>query len=156
MSTKEKNKALIRHFYKSINEVNHLRQIIEPRTLEVGIKKAVNNIFTEFYTHNCCIHDTKGDRSLEDIIEDTISYFTKFSGFRTTVEEMIAEANKVVTRWTMYVTYKDILLDITVSDKQHIINGTTISRMEKGKVVEEWVFMERPSSIQQFEALPSR
>ena len=101
------------------------------------------------------MHDAKGDRSLEEVIKETTSYFTAFPDIRATVEDMIAEGDKVGTRWTMHITHEAKLRRIPATPKQ-VIKGITIRRIANGKVVEEWLLMDRPDLVEQFGTIPSQ
>ena len=107
MSIKEVNIALIRRFYRSICEVSYLQQINEVDNRETGIINFIRNTFAEVYTSDCLIHDIKGDRSFEEVIKETASYFVAFPDTKIIVEDMIADGDKVVTRWTMRSTHED-------------------------------------------------
>ena len=153
MMSIKKNKALIHRFYRSICEVSYLQQINEVDIREKSIINIIRNIFAEVYTSDCLMHDIKGDRSLEEVITETASYFTTFPDTKIIIEDMIADGNKVVTRWTMHSTQKDILRDIPTTDKKNVIKGITLRRMANGKVVEEWTLTDMPSFMQQIQAI---
>ena len=156
MSIKKINKAIIRRFYRSIREVSYLQQINEVDIHETGILNSMRNIFSEVYTSDCLMHDTKGDRSLEEVMKETASYFAAFPDTKTIVEDMIADGDKVVTRWTMCSTHKDTLCDIPTTGKKTVIKGITLRRMVNRKVVEEWSLTDAPSFMQQIQAITTQ
>jgi steroid delta-isomerase-like uncharacterized protein len=156
MSIKEINKERISHFYHSIREVSYLRTINEVGVRETGIINSIRNIFAEVYASDCLIHNTKGDSSLEEVIMETASYFAAFPDTKTIVEDMIADGDKVVTRWTMQNTHKDILHGSQTTGKKNVINGITLRRIANGKVIEEWSLTDMPSVISQVDAFLSQ
>ena len=148
MSTEE-NKAIIRRYYDSFGKENYVRQIREA-------EKVVRTIFAEAYAPGCFMHATEGDRSLEEDIKEAASYFAAFPDLRATVEDMIAEGDKVVTRWTMRGTHEGMVRDIPATGKQVTVKGVTIKRMANGKVVEEWSLIDMLGLLQQVGAITSK
>jgi steroid delta-isomerase-like uncharacterized protein len=61
-----------------------------------------------------------------------------FPDFQVTVEDQIAEGDKVVTRWTARGTHKGEFQGIPPTGRQSAITGITIDRIANGKVVECW------------------
>lgn len=61
-----------------------------------------------------------------------------FPDLQVTVEDQIAEGDKVVTRWTARGTHQGEFQGIPPTDRQGTITGITIDRIANGKVVECW------------------
>ena len=61
-----------------------------------------------------------------------------FPDFRVTVEDQIAEGDKVVTRWTARGTHQGEFQGMPPTGKHGAITGITIDRIANGKVVECW------------------
>jgi steroid delta-isomerase-like uncharacterized protein len=61
-----------------------------------------------------------------------------FSDLRVTVEDQIAEGDKVVTRWTARGTHLGDFRGIPPTGQHGAITGVTIDRIANGKVVECW------------------
>jgi steroid delta-isomerase-like uncharacterized protein len=55
-----------------------------------------------------------------------------------TVDDMIAEGDKVVTRWTARATHKGPLMGIAPTGKHVTVSGIWIDRIADGKIAEEW------------------
>lgn len=152
----EENKAIVRRFYESIGHENQARQIREAGNPIAGAEKVVRAIFTQAYTPDCLMHATEGDRSLEEDIKDTALYFAAFPDIKATVEDVIAEGDKVVARWTMRGTHENAVKDIPATGKKVTVNGITIKHMANGKVVEEWALINMLSLFQQIGATPPK
>ncbi len=82
-------------------------------------------------------------------------YLSAFPDMRVTVEDVIAEADKVVTRWTIRGTHRGELMGIAPTDEQVEIEGITIQRIEGGKIAEEWERYDNLGTMQQIGAIPS-
>jgi steroid delta-isomerase-like uncharacterized protein len=51
---------------------------------------------------------------------------------------MIAERNEVVIHWVARGTHKGIFLEMPATNRTAKVSGTTIFRIEDGKMVEQW------------------
>ena len=155
MSTGE-NKAFIRRFYESIGREDSVRRIRDAENREAEAEKVIRTIFSEYYAPDCLMHATEGERSLEEDIQYSVIFFTAFPDLRATVEDMVAEGDKVVTRWTMHGTHEGTLRDISATGKQVTVKGVTIKRIANGKVVEEWSLIDMLGLMQQLGVIPSQ
>jgi len=61
-----------------------------------------------------------------------------FSDAVVTVEDQIAEGDRVVTRWSAKNTHTGEFLGIPATGKQVTVTGITLGRIAGGKLVEEW------------------
>ena len=78
-----------------------------------------------------------------------------FPDLRVTLEDDIAEGNKVVSRWRAQGTHQGELMGIAPTGNQMAITGITIDRIEEGKIVEEWENWDALGMMQQIGAVPS-
>jgi steroid delta-isomerase-like uncharacterized protein len=65
-------------------------------------------------------------------------FFNAYPDFRATVDDMVAEGDKVVTRYTAHATHKGAFRGTPASGKEVTFTGICISRFKDGKIVEEW------------------
>jgi predicted ester cyclase len=72
-----------------------------------------------------------------------------------TINDLIAEDDKVVARWTLKATHKGDYMGIPPTNKQIILNGIYIIRIENGKQVEWWLEADFLSLMQQLGVIPS-
>ncbi len=77
------------------------------------------------------------------------SFLKAFPDLHFTVEDMIAEGDKVVVRWTMRGTHQGDLMGIAPTGKQVTLPGILISRIAEGRVVEDWDSFDRLDMMQQ-------
>jgi predicted ester cyclase len=61
-----------------------------------------------------------------------------FADAEATIDDQIAEGDKVVTRWTFRSTHKGKFMGIAPTGKRVTITGINIHRIEGGKIVELW------------------
>jgi steroid delta-isomerase-like uncharacterized protein len=72
-----------------------------------------------------------------------------FSDLSRTVEDLIAEGDKVTLRITARGTHTGIFQGIAASGKKTEITGIAIRRIVDGKIVEEWVVNDQLGLMQQ-------
>lgn len=82
-------------------------------------------------------------------------YFTAFPDLRITIEEMVAEGDKVVTRWATRATHKGDLMGIPPTGKQLTITGISIDRIAGGKIAETWTNFDALGMLQQVGVVPA-
>jgi predicted ester cyclase len=81
-------------------------------------------------------------------------YLAGFPGGAITVDDQIVEGDKVATRWTGRGTQTGEIAGIAPTGKEATISGLTISRLEDGKVVEEWTTWDTLGMLVQLGAIP--
>lgn len=75
---------------------------------------------------------------------------------QTTTEDLFAEGNKVVERWSMSMTHTgESFLGAPASGKRAQVTGTSIYRIADGKIVEHWANMDFLGVLQQFGLAPA-
>ena len=80
--------------------------------------------------------------------------FAAFAEVHCTVEDIVAEGDKVALRWTWGGTHKGKYMGIAPTGKQVTLTGIVISRIVGGKNVEEWGEMDMLGMMQQLGAVP--
>lgn len=82
-------------------------------------------------------------------------YRSAFEGAQITVKEQIAEGDLVSTRWEGRGTHTGELMGIGPTGKEVVVSGLTLSRLEGGKIVEEWTNWDTLGMLQQIGAVPA-
>ena len=77
-----------------------------------------------------------------------------FPDQRVTVEDMIAEGDKVVTRYTSSGTHKGDFMGIPATGNKVVATGIVISRIAEGKIAEEWEEFDGVGFMQQLGVIP--
>jgi steroid delta-isomerase-like uncharacterized protein len=65
-----------------------------------------------------------------------------FPDLQLTVDDQVAEGDKVVTRWHGQMTHLGMLGSVPATGKRVTITGITIDRFDGGKIVEAWRSMD--------------
>jgi steroid delta-isomerase-like uncharacterized protein len=79
-----------------------------------------------------------------------------FSDLHVTIEDLLAEGDEVAVRWTLRGTHDGELRGgIPATGRRVEVSGITISRIEKGKVVESWGNYDLLGMLQQLNVMPA-
>ena len=118
-----------------------------------GNLQVTDELFTPNYEHRDASTPDFG-RGPEGERKRAILYRTAFPDLRLTIEDIIAEGETVMTRWSCRGTHKGDLLGIAPTGKQINISGVTITRLEKGKLAEGYVNWDALGLMQQLGVVP--
>ena len=90
-----------------------------------------------------------------DTIKDEVGYFhSAFPDFFWTVEDQVAEGDKVTTRYTLGGTHQGEFFGVPASGRRVEISGINVDRFEGGKLVEEWASYDLLGGLRQIGAIP--
>jgi predicted ester cyclase len=84
-----------------------------------------------------------------------VATYDAFSDLKRPVEDLVAEGDKVVARWTSTGTHDGPFQGIPPTGKTISTSGITIFRLESGKIVEEWSESDMMGMLQQLGAFPA-
>jgi steroid delta-isomerase-like uncharacterized protein len=135
----EQNKAIVRRAFE------------EPWT---GNLDVVDELIASDYVG----HDPASPEPLRgpDGVKEFVStYRTAFPDARIAVEQQLAEGDLVATRWSARGTHEGELLGLSPTGKQVTVSGLTMSRLEGGKIVEEFQNWDALGMMQQLGAVPA-
>ncbi|MBI4258264.1 MAG: ester cyclase [Thaumarchaeota archaeon] len=129
----EKNKVLLRRFYYEVIGDGNI------------------SLIDEFFAPNFVDHSFAPgkDAGLDDVKRAFIAFRKAFPDTRVTVEDMLAEGDKVVARFTWRGTHRGEFMGLAPTGKKVAMNVIDIIRISKGKVVERWGAEDNLSLMQQ-------
>jgi predicted ester cyclase len=81
-------------------------------------------------------------------------YRRAFPDARSTVEEQVAEGDKVVTRWRARGTHRGELGPFPATGRAFEMEGVTIERIAGGRIVEVWVARDELGLLRQLGLVP--
>jgi steroid delta-isomerase-like uncharacterized protein len=82
-------------------------------------------------------------------------YLTGIPDLRVTIEELVAEADKVAVCRSYEGTHRGELLGVPPTGKQVRVGGISIFRLAGGKIAEQWEQLDRLALMQQLGVLPT-
>ena len=95
------------------------------------------------------------ERGPEDVKQFLRQYREAFPDLEITIEEQIAEGDKVVTRWASRGIHQGEFRGIAPTSNEVRLTGIGIFRFSEGKVVESWDNFDQLGMLQQLGAIPS-
>ncbi len=135
----EENKAMVR---RAVEEV-----------FNKGNFAILDELFASDYVdHVAGAQEVRGPEGMKQF---ATTYRTAFPDLDITIEDQIAEGDKVVTRWTGRGTHQGELEGIPPTGKQATVTGIAIDRIVNGKVVETWDQFDTLGMMQQLGVVPA-
>ncbi len=121
------------------------------RSIEQVWKDGNLRAVDEFYANNYVDHTPAPgfQPNREGVQETTELYHRAFPDLDLMIDELVAEGDKVVARFTVHGTHKGDLQGIPPTGKHVRINGIAIQRVQGGKIIESWEITDQLSLLQQ-------
>jgi steroid delta-isomerase-like uncharacterized protein len=135
----EENKAIARRSWELVSQRN-------PDAME------------EVYTADTVLHEPDQDlQGVEEAKQFLSGYISAFPDMSVSVEDVIAEGDKAVTRWTLRGTHEGEVEEFgPPTGKRVELEGITIHRISEGKIVEEWERYDNLGVLQQLGLAPEQ
>ena len=134
----EENKAIEQRFFEEV--VNN------------GNLAVIDELFAANFIDHTALPGAASDR--EGAKQFFAMAHNAFPDFRSTLEDMFAEGDKVVQRFTARGTHKGEFMGIAPTGKQMTVPGIAIHRITGGKIVENWTSMDMLGVMQQLGVVP--
>lgn len=131
----EENKALLRRWIEEIN-------------------KGSLALFDELYPDCVYYAPATGELKREALKQFMVSLLAAFPDGRWTVEDQVAEGDKVATRWSFTGTHQGEFMGMAPTGKRVTTSGMVIDRIADGKIVEEREEWDTLGWMQQLGAAP--
>ncbi|HEX2156502.1 MAG TPA: ester cyclase [Actinomycetes bacterium] len=138
----ERNKELSRRFTALFNTD-------DPAALAAAIGEVTT---ADVELHAGSAGEVRGRRQFQQVIE---AWRAAFPDVRSTVEEQVAEGDRVVTRWTARGTHTGDFQGMVPTGRSFTLTGITIERVVDGKIAEVWVNRDDLGLLSQLGALPA-
>ena len=134
----EANKALVRRFVEAFN---------------AGDLDGVAAVFAP----NAVVHNSGAPDplNLEGFRQLAAVFLAAFPGGQHSIDDMIAEGDKVVTRITYRGAHTGDLMGIPPTGKHVAVSAMTIDQIANGKIVETWRLFDQMGMMQQIGVIPT-
>ena len=118
-----------------------VRQVIKDRNEFAGDATKVRS-WCEKYCAPGYIHHNlaRGDMNREQMMQYFVELMSAFPDFNKSIDDMVAEGDKVVLRYTIEGTHKGTFAGIPATGKHVSIKGNEIYKIEGRKILEWWDF----------------
>jgi steroid delta-isomerase-like uncharacterized protein len=130
----DRNKNVVRRLFDEVWNKGHL--------------PVTDELFAPTYSHHDPSTPDVG-RGPDSERKRATLYRAAFPDLRLTIEDLVAEGDTVVARWSCRGTHKGDLSGIAPTGKQIAISGVSIARFANGHIVEGWVNWDALGLMQQ-------
>jgi len=119
-------------------------------------RAAAMAVIDELFATNIVYHGGGGEeiRGLKDYKQSSESY-NALPDFHFTIDDMVAEGDKVAVRFTLTGTHKGEIMGIPPTNKKLTMWGIIIYRVVGGKFVEGWERADTLGLMQQLGVVPT-
>jgi predicted ester cyclase len=131
----EENKALLRRVYDEVMSGGNL------------------DLLDEVIAPNMVDHES-GNNGPEGVKEMMSMFRTAFPDLKVTVDDLLADGDKVIARATFSGTHKGEFMGIAGTGKRVDMPMIDIVRIENGKFAEHWGISDNMAMMQQLGAVP--
>jgi steroid delta-isomerase-like uncharacterized protein len=139
MSTIESNKAVIGRFIEEVINQNRLDR--------------ANDLVVEDFVE---LDPFPGQRPGREGLKEVLGMMrTAFPDIHWVVDEMVAEGDKVVTRFTWKGTHRGAFLGVPPTGKGVTVKGVVIDQLADGKMSKSRILMDSLGMMQQLGVVPS-
>jgi steroid delta-isomerase-like uncharacterized protein len=136
----EDNKALIRRYFEDAWNKHH--------------PAVVDTVYAADFVDRS--PDIPGIAHTRDGLKEFMGvYLRAFPDANITIEDQLADGDRLVTRWTGRGTQTGEFMDMPPSGKKVAVQGVQIDRFAGGKIVEEWTLFDQLGMLQQLGAIPA-
>ena len=139
MSTEE-NKAIVRRFLEGI------------------FTQGDPDVVDELAAPGFVVHDPSGEAGDVDAegVKGSIAWsHGAFPDLRVTIEDQVAEGDKVATRWTVLGTHRGEMMGAAATGNRVTFTGTQTDRISGGKIAESWSNWDTLGMLRQIGAVPT-
>jgi steroid delta-isomerase-like uncharacterized protein len=126
------------------------------RWIEEGWNKGNLAVIDQLYARNFLQHEPAPElvKSSEALKQYVGAYLTSFPDLHFTIDDLVAEGDKVVWRFGAKGTHKETFMGIPPTGKGSNITGMVMFRLENSRIVEAWVNIDALGLLQQLGVIP--
>jgi len=124
------------------------------RYIEQVLNEQRHDLVEEFLAENIELHGSGLPPGLEVVKQWFATFATAFPDGYTTIEDMVAEDDRVVARTVFNGTHKAEMQGIPATGKVVNISNITIFRLNNGKIAEGWLVNDNLGMMRQLGIMP--
>jgi steroid delta-isomerase-like uncharacterized protein len=135
--------------------VDMLKQLIVNSTDEAWNGRQVEAM-DKYYAPDYVHHDeARGDvRTLDDYKQWARDLLAGLSDFHVSTDDLIAEQNKAIKRWTVTGVHSGPLAGAAATGRRIRLSGVSVYRVENGRIAEAWYAYDAFGLLQQLGVIP--
>ncbi len=109
-------------------------------------------VSTDYVYREPTVGEKRGRAGFQELVS---LYRTAFPDLKMTIEDQLSEGDKVATRWNTTGTHRGELFGIAPTGKQVRVQGIVVTRIAKGKVVEDAESYDALGMLRQLGVVPA-
>ena len=118
-----------------------IRQVIKERNEFAGDAAKVRSWCEKYCAPGYMYHNLiGGDMNREQLVQYFVSLMSTMPDHNKSIDDMVAEGDKVVIRYTVQATHNGPFAGIPATGKHVSIKACDIYKIEGGKILEWWEF----------------
>ena len=129
-----------------------LASFVEEVINEGKLERADDLVAIDFVELDPLPGQQQGREGLKQVIS---TFRTAFPDIRWVIEEMVAEGDKVFSRFTWHGTHRGEFLGVPATGRQISVMGMVVDRVVAGKMVESQILMDSLSMMRQLGVIPA-
>ena len=122
-----------------------MRRFVE-EVINNGDYSVLGDLIQPNYIYRTPDQELHGPEALKGLFT---AYRTAFPDLNTEIDDLIVAGDKAVISFTLTGTHEGDLMGIAATGKQVKVHGMILSRLENGKIVEEWEILDMLAMFQQ-------
>jgi len=127
---------------------------VSTRFIEEVFNKGQYDLINDLLAEDFVAYFGGSEQGRAAFTEMVRAYRNGFPDYHCVIDDQIAEADKVVTRWTFRGTQSGPLMGIPPTGRQVTVTGVAVDRVDGGKLVESWLEMDAQRMLQDLGVMP--
>jgi steroid delta-isomerase-like uncharacterized protein len=134
------------------DNITVVRRLLDEAFNEGRLETVDETVASDFVGYDPALPEPiRGIAAEKDVVS---GYRHAFPDLHIRIDDVIAEGDKVVTRWTARGTHRGDLWGIEPTGKEATVTGISIDRVEDGRIVEAWTNWDTLGMMQQLGVIP--
>lgn len=120
------------------------------RVINEGDYTVLNDLLHADYVYRAPGQELRGAEAIQSLFE---AYRSAFPDLHIDVDDLVATDDRVAIAFTLTGTHAGTLMGIEATGQRVTVNGTLFSRLESGRIIEEWEVLDQLSLFAQLGVL---
>ena len=150
----EENKKMAKDFF-GLWDNEYFEKIENADDKKAEIAKLLREHRMKYLAPNTILHTPRGDVDFEENTKGQIALSTALPDLAYKAEEIIAEGDIVMIRYTGSGIFTNPLGSLSPNGKRIFTNGVWVARIQNGMMVENWVYYDTLGMGQQMGYVPT-
>jgi steroid delta-isomerase-like uncharacterized protein len=141
----------------SMDEASRNKQLVRDSIEQIWVQQRFDQIdhflAPDFVDHGALPGTPPGAAGFADGVRRMLAAFPDAHNH---IHDLVAEGDRVVTRWTMTGTHTGDGLGFPATGRAVRIDGITLARIADGRIAEHWIYRDDIAMLRQLGLMPGR